>query len=182
MGMFSYMCKGCKKNIRENERAVIYYLEAGRVVEMVSGPYDNYGFSESFSTLPGIPDSQSEWERKVHTHYWKKDRTYGFQAWHGLCLSVIDKLPTSRSRDCSRQGDGNPRDEFLEDVTVPRKFLKVEKRVVRITQAELWLEKLLTMPELNRKRIDKHTEWTKESVRDLLDKLDKERRTPLAKR
>jgi hypothetical protein len=43
MGEFSSMCKECDKAVQGGDRAVLFLLDKGEVVEMMRGKYDNYG-------------------------------------------------------------------------------------------------------------------------------------------
>lgn len=51
MGCFGYMCVGCEKSIRGEERAVLKHIRHGKVLGETVGVYDSYGGVEGHSEV-----------------------------------------------------------------------------------------------------------------------------------
>lgn len=176
MGQFSYMCKGCKTSIRSSEFCIIFYIEGGNIMEVAQDYYDNYGLSEYFEPQDkGASAQQREWERKVNVHF-DKDKSSGFQGWHGACL-IKRKVNRDRtvSQDDPEQGWEKPRERFESEVVIPYRLLKIEKLGPKVSEAELMVGAMLNSPDLKKKKLDPHSVYLVDRAKDLIKRLRKER-------
>jgi hypothetical protein len=116
MGCFSFLCKKCGKPINSDsfrgQRAILYLLKNGEVIERMSGEYDSYGrvFNEKGESFHwNMP-----W-KDVCKLMFDSDISNGICVIHEKCLKEGD-IPIERSDDDENQGWGKftfPKNPFI---------------------------------------------------------------------
>lgn len=122
MGCFSYLCKICDDpiNVDNNdigEHCTLYLLENGRVIEEMTGQYNNYGCVYKDKELKH-PDCYAEWESYdwsgICDLNFSRTKDCGIAAVHTDCLQLHDLsfLNSSfniktQSEDAENQGSGD---------------------------------------------------------------------------
>ena len=64
MGMFSYLCKGCKRGLHEGDACRLTLVDKGKVLKRSIGTYDGYGGIEENKNFR--PDEKSETDPYDH--------------------------------------------------------------------------------------------------------------------
>lgn len=122
MGCFSYLCKVCDDPINVDdtgigEHCTLYLLENGRVIEEMTGQYNNYGcvykdkgLTDPENLLNLLCDA--EW----HSYDWSgicdlnfsRTKNCGIAAVHTDCLSLLSTSLNikTQSEDAENQGNG----------------------------------------------------------------------------
>jgi len=106
MGCFSFMCKKCGQPINSSsfrgERASLFLLKDGIIIERMEGEYDSYGrvFDQEGTSI----EWSKEWS-DVCDLMFNKDKGNGIAAFHTGCFDDVE--PTERSEDDPDQGWGS---------------------------------------------------------------------------
>jgi len=159
MGEFSYMCKECFKAIHADDQVVLFLLMNSKIVEKMSGRYDNYGRVykqggthecyqktdfENDEESNGINWAYASWHHIVdlcfadrwkdvdgYTHY-KEINPSGIAAYHQACYT--NQIPTLSSMNDRNQGWGENTEKYP--------FIK--KQLIQWLEYELiWLRKCI---------------------------------------
>lgn len=131
MGLHSYLCPCCNKNIRMGEPAILFHIRHKEILGKSIGIYDGYGRVSNTSEFNRCNNSINSHAEMCTSCYELEDsgKTSGISAWHIPCYKkslrknkkLLSEIPISESDD--KQGYGKLRDKYS-DIKEYIEFLK----------------------------------------------------------
>ncbi len=110
MGFFSYLCKVCNDPINfdydtnTGEHCTLYLLKNGRIIETMTGQYNNYGCVYD-DNKKDVEWQSYDWTGVCRLHFFANENC-GLAAVHTDCLSH-ELLIETQSKADENQGNGD---------------------------------------------------------------------------